>query len=112
MKYAIGGLTRFSEDPTTFSTLDYQAEEKNMILAYMQKFGELCGVGGYVDDLRTGSSAHITNAFYQDKAGYTWSTQDMYHIKKYNAAINEDFFYHVKSKMKQIQDTMKEAGIV
>ena len=98
MKYVIGGLTRFSDNPASFDVTNYNSETKNMIITYMQQAVAPCGVGGYIDDCKTGEVIHRTNAFYEDDE-YLWSDQDIYHVKKYNAAVKPDFIEHVKKKM-------------
>lgn len=101
MKYVIGGLTRFAENPSLFKTMDFNKDDKSMIIDYMKNSKEPCGVGGYIDDLKEGKSTQIENAFYEDDI-YMWSSQDIYHIENYNAAIDPDFIIHVKDKRKNL----------
>ena len=92
MKYAIGGLTRFSDNPADFKTREYDTNVKSSIVKYMESF-EPTSVAGYVDDCRTGEPVMVTNAGFED-GEYCWSTQDIYHIKRYNAAVSEEFIAH------------------
>lgn len=96
MKYAINGLTRFADNPSDFKVMNYNPNEKKMILDYMKSF-EMVGTCGYIDDCKTGKVIKITNSFYDD-GEYTWSKQDIYHIEKYNAAVETDFIDSIKKK--------------
>ena len=96
MVHVINGLNVFAENPSDFSVTKYDPEEKKMILQYMRSF-EVCGVGGHIDDCRTGRSMKETNSFYND-GDYMWSKQDIYHIEKYDAAVDPGFAEHVKRK--------------
>lgn len=102
MRYAIGGLTRYADNPSQFLVSNYDPETKMMLLNYMKSFEANC-VGGLVDDCKTGEVLLITNSGYEDDE-FTWTTQDIYHIEKYNAAVNPDFITHVKEMM------MKKVG--
>ena len=93
MKYAIGGLTRFSENPSIFKTMDYSVNQKTAILDYMESFNP-DSVAGYIDDCKTGKRVNQTNAGYNDGEFY-WSDQDVYHVRKYNAAVSDEFIDHV-----------------
>lgn len=93
MKYAIGGLTRFSDNPAGFKTREYDESLKKSIVKYMESF-EPTSVAGYIEDCITGESVMMTNAGFED-AEYRWSSQDIYHIKKYDAAVSEEFIAHI-----------------
>ena len=94
MIYAIGGLIRFAKNPANFATTDYDRATKEALLEYMESF-EPCSVAGYVDDCKTGEPIlNETNVGYED-GEYMWSTQDIYHIRKYNAAVKPEFIKHV-----------------
>ena len=93
MRYAIGGLTRFADNPADFKTRQYANSTKDRIVEYMESF-EPSSVAGYVDDCKTGEPVMITNSGYND-GEFQWSTQDIYHVKKYNAAVSDEFIRHV-----------------
>lgn len=93
MRFAIGGLTRFADNPAAFETLNYDSTTKEKLIKYMESF-EPTSVAGFIDDCRTGEMVMKTNAGFED-GFFMWSTQDIYHIKKYNAAVNKDFIDHV-----------------
>lgn len=96
MRYVIGGLTRFAENPSHFPVSDYAPETKKMLLDYMKSF-EANSAGGLVDDCKTGELVMITNVGYEDEE-FMWTTQDIYHIEKYNATVNPDFITHVRKR--------------
>lgn len=95
MKRVINGLTIFNESHSNFKVMDYKGDDKEALIAYMRSF-EPCAAGPMVDDCVTGKQTTIPNAGYED-AEYSWTTQDIYHIEKYDAAVDPDFLKHVKS---------------
>jgi len=100
MKYVIGNLTRFANDPASFAVAVYNDDDKKMILDYMRNIADPCGVGGYIDDCKTGEVVKETNSFYEDDE-YVWSKQDIYHIDKYDAAVEPSFIDHVRNRIKK-----------
>ena len=96
MKQVIDGLTRFDKNPSSFAVTNYDPLVKKQILDYMKSF-EVNSVGGLIDDCRTGELIYISNSGYEDEV-YSWTMQDIYHIEKYNAAVNPEFIIHVKKK--------------
>lgn len=97
MRHAIGGLTRFADDPTAFKTRRYDKQVKSLLIKYMESF-EPNSVAGLIDDCRTGEIVFKTNAGYED-GEFIWSTQDIYHLKKYDAAVTDAFIDHVMRQM-------------
>ena len=97
MKYVIDGLTRYAENPSGFKVENYDAKKKEILLEYMKSF-EVHGTCGYIYDCKTGKEVKITNSFYDDNE-YGWSKQDIYHIEKYNAAVDPKFIEHIEKKM-------------
>lgn len=93
IKQVINGLTRFDDNPSAFETIEYDEQLKEKIIKYMESF-EPSSVGGYIDDCRTGETIIKTNSGYEDGV-FCWCSQDIYHIKKYNAAVSNDFINHV-----------------
>ena len=81
-----------------FKRMDYSRNEKSLLLHYLKKEGVLFEAGGYVTDVVTEMATQIPDGGYRDDQ-YEWSTQDIYHIEKYNASVKEDFIAHVKRKM-------------
>lgn len=111
LKYVIDGLTRFDDNPAGFKTTKYDQEDKRLMLHYMHSGVEPCGVGGFVDDCKTGTIIHQTNCFYDD-GEYVWSDQDAYHVLKYDAAVDQGFIDHVKASLRRATDaisSLKEA---
>ena len=64
----------------------------------MNTKGELFAVAGYIDDLVTGTTTRVANGGFRDDQ-YEWSSQDVYHIEKYDAAVTDDFLNHVLSSV-------------
>lgn len=93
MKQVINGLTRFEANPSAFMTRHYDKETKDALIKYMESF-EASSAAGLVDDCKTGETVMMTNVGFED-GEFIWSTQDIYHLKKYNAAVSDDFILHV-----------------
>lgn len=96
MQRVIDGLTIFDDNPQGFKTEKYTPEMKDMLIRYMRSI-EPNSVAGYVDDCRTGKETRIECAGYED-GDYCWNEQDIYHIEKYNAAVDPGFIEHVRKK--------------
>ena len=77
-----------------FARKTYAKEEKNILVDYLKNRGELFEAGGYVKDIVSDSFVKIEDGGYRD-GEYEWSTQDIYHIEKYDAAVRDDFLSHV-----------------
>lgn len=81
-----------------FQRKKYEYEQKEKLIIYLKTRGELCSVAGYVDDLVTGEEVNIPNGGYRDDQ-YEWSTQEIYHIEKYDAAVVDEFLQYMLKKM-------------
>lgn len=73
-----------------FDVTEYLPKEKEQIIAYMKSFPPV-GIAGRVYDCVKGERTIEENLFYEVDE-YIWSSQDIYNIEKYNAAL-EDVFY-------------------
>ena len=73
---------------------------KDTLVQYMESF-EPTSVAGLVDDCRTGEIIPKTNVGYED-GEFIWSTQDIYHLKKYDAAVSDAFIDHVMDVQRQL----------
>ena len=96
MKKIIGAA---EEHPTDFVRRVYSEEEKNELVQFLRK-GELCGVGDFVNDCVTGAKTSLEDVAYR-KDGYLWTTAELYHIEKYNAAVTDDFLQHVITEARE-----------
>ena len=76
-----------------FRTENYSPKAKNAILAYM-KAGSPYVAGGYVFDCVKCKETEIPGVGYDDGI-FSWDSQDIYHIDKYNAAVTNEFYEHV-----------------
>lgn len=100
MKFAMKTPTRFDKNPSDFARSEYDEQTKKMLISYMESI-EPNSAGGYVEDCVTGEiKKSIPDAGYEDDS-YIWSTQGIYHLKKYNLAVNPDFIEHVKNKLRR-----------
>ena len=83
---------------SNFERTEYDPNIKNAVLQYMKTKGELCEAGGYVDDIITAKETRIEDGGFTDGI-FVWSTQDIYHIEKYNASVKDEFIKHVLEKL-------------
>lgn len=82
-------ITIFEENPTAFEVSQYDSDEKKKIIAYMQAFDPYAA-SGEIFDCVTGIRLDKEDVGYTD-GEFMWTSQDIYHIEKYNAAITNDF---------------------
>ncbi len=94
MKYAMRNhITPFEKNPSAFGRYDYSVNDKKKIIAYM-KSPEPDTALGLVWDCVEAKETREENVGYEDNT-FMWSSQDIYHIEKYNAAVTEDFLKHI-----------------
>lgn len=94
MKHAMKNhITMYEAEPAKFSQCEYTQREKEKLLEYMRGF-EFFAVAGMVYDCVTGECTRVENLGYADEE-FSWSSQDIYHLEKYNAAVAESFFSKV-----------------
>ena len=86
-------ITIYERDLSGFSIHPYKSEEKKKIIAYMKSF-EPNSVAGLIEDCITGERQSEENLGFTD-GHFSWSSQDIYHIEKYNAAVSDDFIIRV-----------------
>ena len=90
--------TRFDNNPSSFKTFNYDEYTKEMLINYMESV-EPNSAGGHVEDFVIGRIIdELEDVGYEDDS-YYWSSQGIYHLKKYNLAVEPDFIEHVKKKM-------------
>ena len=82
-------INRFNKNPAMFERRQYTDYEKKKLLAYMNKF-EPCAAVGKLDDCVTGEELDFENVGFEAN-GYIWTSQDIYHIANYYAAVTDDF---------------------
>lgn len=90
--------SNLSSYPNSFPEFEkraYKKDEKANIIRYMSSFAPFC-VAGLIFDCITGKFTKDEAIGYTD-GYYVWSSTDIYHIKKYDAAVTDDFLRHVMS---------------
>ncbi len=75
----------FSKEPYT---------EKEEVLFYLKNCGEEKCFCGLVKDVIDGS-IHGSSMLFRDKYGFSWNTDVIYHVEKYNFRPDEKFISHV-----------------
>lgn len=78
-------ITPFEKIPSDFERSDYSQSDKKAVLDFMRSI-KPCAAGGKVCDCVTGVFQKLENVGYEID-GFIWSTQDIYHIDKYNASV-------------------------
>lgn len=94
MKHAmISVISMHSNDPGGFMVRAYEKTEKEMILEYMGSFDPYA-VAGMVYDCITRQKTKEENVGFSDGT-FSWSSQDIYHLERYDAAVSEDFIQNI-----------------
>lgn len=88
-------ITMLEAQPSSFKRRIYSGEEKKKILNFMRKF-DCFAVAGLVYDCVKGDCLGMENLGYTD-GEFVWSSQDIYHLEKYDAAVTDQFFSKVLS---------------
>lgn len=90
MKHAMTNkISMYEENPGGFDVRAYGETEKKKILEYMRSFDPYA-VAGMVYDCKTGKKTKEENVGFNDGLFY-WSSQDIYHVERYNASVSEAF---------------------
>lgn len=83
-------ITMYEPNPSAFEVQRYSTEEKAKLISYMQSF-EPYAAAGRIFDCVTGEHIKKEDVGYTD-GEFMWTSQDIYHIEKYNAAVTNAFF--------------------
>lgn len=98
MKYATKGNIALAETPTVFEKTDYGATLKQKILSYMESIESFIVVGTVYDCVKD-EHQRIENLVYDDGT-FRWNTQEIYHVKEYNASVTDEFMEMILSSGK------------
>lgn len=90
-KYAM--VDDFGLSNIKMHTRNYSNYEKNKILNFFDGC-ECDAVGGLVTDAISGEMLRKENLSYT-KDGFIFDEEDIYHLKKYDAAVTDEFYDHV-----------------
>lgn len=90
-------ITPFEKSPSLFVKKEYSEGEKKKIVSYMLSIEPDTALG-LIWDCVAGKEVRKENVGYQDEE-FMWTSQDVYHIEKYNAAVTDQFENHVLSRM-------------
>lgn len=86
-------ITMYEKNPAGFEVREYGSTEKEQLIAYMHSV-EPFAAAGLITDCVTGERLKEEDVGYTD-GDYMWTSQDIYHIEKYDAAITDDFYKKV-----------------
>lgn len=101
MREAMITPTRINNDPSLFSTFQYDSNTKKRLIDYMRSINP-SSAGGYVEDVfQDDIETSIPDVGYEDEE-FFWSEQDIYFIEKYNLAVEKDFLDHVINKTRDL----------
>lgn len=94
MKKAMkNSISMYEPNPTGFEVCKYDPDDKERIIKYMQSYVPYA-VAGRITDCVTGERLKKEDVGYTD-GEYMWTSQDIYHIQKYNAAVTDGFFQKI-----------------
>lgn len=88
-------INAYEKNPEKFDVYSYDEAEKKKLLEYMRSF-EPSAVAGLVYDFVTKTQMKQENLGYTDDE-FSWSSSDIYHIEKYNAAVSEEFIKKINN---------------
>ncbi len=63
---------------------------KAALLSYMRSIPSLAVAAGYFEDVTTGKEVIVDYLAYND-GEFSWTTCDIYHLKKYDLAMSPEF---------------------
>lgn len=89
----VSSITPFNENPSDFSRAKYTTENKSRVDKYFKSI-EPCAACGLIYDCIEGMELQKENVGYCD-GEFIWTSQDVYHFEKYNAAITDEFMAHI-----------------
>jgi len=89
----VSRITMYEKNPAEFEVRTYEASEKKKLLEYMRSF-EFFEVAGLIEDCRTGEELREECLGFNDGT-FVWSSQDIYHLERYDAAVCEEFIKKV-----------------
>ncbi len=83
-------ISIYQSNPARFEVCQYSPDDKERVIKYMQSYAPYA-VAGRITDCVTGERLKKEDVGYTD-GEYMWTSQDIYHIQKYNAAVTDEFF--------------------
>ena len=92
-KVMVNSITAYEQHSAEFAVRAYSISEKRKLLAYMQSFTPYAAAGR-ITDCVTGERLRTEDVGYTDGT-FMWTSQDMDHIDKYNAAVTNAFLKRV-----------------
>ncbi len=93
MKYKHAMVDTFGVAEVKMHTRKYSNEDKKKILSFFSGC-EIAAIGGLVTDAITGEMLQKENFAYI-KDGFSFEENDIYHLKKYDAAVTDEFYNYV-----------------
>ncbi len=93
MKNKHAMVDNFGLKNVNMHTRKYRKNEKEALLSFMSGC-EISAVGGLVIDAVSKEMLHIENLAYK-KDDFLFNEMDIYHLKKYDAAVTDEFYDHV-----------------
>lgn len=84
-------------DGQRLETTKLDSAVKNAVLKYMSSFPITAVAAGSFEDAVTGREVDGSYTAYNDGV-FRWTTCDIYHLKKYNLALNPDFISKATSE--------------
>ena len=71
---------------------------KAAVLEYLRKGKTAAAVAGAMKDAVTGERTGVEYTWLMDDV-YTWSTELIYHVEKYDCQLPRDFLTHIESRI-------------
>lgn len=81
--------------PGGFEKRDYTPAEKKKVLDYMKSI-EPCASCGRIFDCEKMKDTELENVGFDD-GSFIWTSQDRYHVDRYNASVTNAFIDHINA---------------
>ena len=105
-EHALTSSITYCSNSRDFDRCNYNVEEKKALLEYMSAF-KPHAVAGLVFDVVTQEWQKDENLGYTDGT-FIWTSQDAYHVNKYNAAVKENLLTNAIEHFKAKRAWLKE----
>lgn len=87
---------KIRKDNFRFDTKTYKVSEKEKIVSWMKSRDTIAAAASSVFDVVIGDTITGLGLTYKEDGNFRFSTQDIYHIEKYDAAITDAYYTHLK----------------
>lgn len=81
-------------------------QTKQVVLKYLRSFNNVAVAAGYPEDVVTGEIVRIPYLAFEDDE-YCWDSSDIYHLEKYDIALDPEFVDKVLAVVAVAQEPLQ-----